>query len=580
MVKHRLVFRWLPLLLVATSVTALAKDPTATETTLERDYVLIRPTSEIASYKVVVVGPSGRYEYIFTGDETAILDTYAPSGEQLADGLYKYEITASPVAARARFSAEGGMGRADRAAMIETGVFTIHAGEIVLPLAEAGEATIERALGKGGSDQDDPARFFIGEDLIVDGSACIGVDCVNGESFGFDTIRLKENNLRIKFQDTSNSASFPTNDWQITANDSTNGGANKLSIDDIDGGRTPFTIEAGAPSHSLYVDSTGRLGVGKMNPVVELHVVDGDTPTMRLEQDGSSGFTPQTWDVAGNEANFFVRDVTNGSQLPFKIRPGADSNALFIDADNDIGIGTASPSQDLHLLRNDGTAQIYIQDTAATTPSTAAQVVIETGSRSVIRLVNNFSGNTWDMLSSTSGGWRVDDAGGLPEMEIEAGGRIRLGDDGNSYLTIEDETGATAGDVTISQDLTVSGNINGAAFPSDVNMKEEFEAIDPMMVLDTLVTLPVTTWKYRSEENIRHMGVMAQDFYAAFGLGRDDRSLSAIDPVGVNTAAIQGLNQKLGLEKDEIARLKQENAELKARLAKLEAVVQSLVDRD
>ncbi|NIM12421.1 MAG: hypothetical protein GTO45_09930, partial [Candidatus Aminicenantes bacterium] len=58
------------------------------------------------------------------------------------------------------------------------------------------------------------------DDLIVDGSICVGFDCVNGESFGFDTIRLKENNLRIRFVDTSSTASFPSNDWQITANDS------------------------------------------------------------------------------------------------------------------------------------------------------------------------------------------------------------------------------------------------------------------------------------------------------------------------------------------------------------------------
>ena len=50
------------------------------------------------------------------------------------------------------------------------------------------------------------------DDLIVDGSVCAGFDCVNGESFGFDTLRLKENNLRIKFQDTSTSPSFPSND--------------------------------------------------------------------------------------------------------------------------------------------------------------------------------------------------------------------------------------------------------------------------------------------------------------------------------------------------------------------------------
>ena len=66
---------------------------------------------------------------------------------------------------------------------------------------------------------------MINDDLIVDGSACIGFDCVNGESFGFDTIRLKENNLRIKFDDTSVAASFPRTDWQLTANASANGGA-------------------------------------------------------------------------------------------------------------------------------------------------------------------------------------------------------------------------------------------------------------------------------------------------------------------------------------------------------------------
>lgn len=198
------------------------------------------------------------------------------------------------------------------------------------------------------------ADFVINDDLIVDGSACVGFDCVNGESFGFDTIRVKENNLRIKFDDTSVAASFPRNDWQITANDSANGGASKFSIDDISGGATPFTIEAGARSHSLYVDDGGRIGIRTSTPAVELHIIDGDTPTLRLQQDGSSGFAPQTWDVAGNETNFFVRDVTNGSTLPFRIRPGAPSSSIFIDVDGDVGLGTTSPASALHVLVNEG----------------------------------------------------------------------------------------------------------------------------------------------------------------------------------------------------------------------------------
>jgi hypothetical protein len=181
------------------------------------------------------------------------------------------------------------------------------------------------------------------DDLIVNGSACIGQDCVNGESFGFDTIRLKENNLRIRAVDSSSSSSFPTNDWQITFNDSANGGANKFSIDDIDSGRTPFTIEASAPSHSLYVDDGGRVGFGTSTPVVDLHVKSGNTPTLRLEQDGSSGFAAQTWDVAGNETNFFIRDATNGSKLPFRIVSNAPNASIFVAADGDVGLQTTTP---------------------------------------------------------------------------------------------------------------------------------------------------------------------------------------------------------------------------------------------
>ena len=192
----------------------------------------------------------------------------------------------------------------------------------------------------------------INDDLIVNGSACIGMDCVNGESFGFDTIRLKENNLRIKAQDTSNAAGFPTNDWQITFNDAANGGQNKFSIDDVDSGRTPFTIEAGAASNSLYVASSGRVGFGTTTPLVEVHSVGGNSPALRLEQNGASGFTPQTWDLGGNEANFFIRDATNGSTLPFRIQPSAPDNSFFIAADGDIGFETSTPDGQLDIAHS------------------------------------------------------------------------------------------------------------------------------------------------------------------------------------------------------------------------------------
>ena len=294
------------------------------------------------------------------------------------------------------------------------------------------------------------------DDLIVVGSECIGQDCVNGESFGFDTLRLKENNLRIKFQDTSNSASFPTNDWQITANDSSNGGMNKFSIDDIDGGRTPFTLEAGAPSNSLYVDNGGKLGLGTSNPVVDIHTLSGNTPTLRLDQDGSSGFTPQVWDMAGNEANFFIRDVTNGSQLPFRIQPGADSDSLFIESTNDIGIGTDAPDAPLHVKRTNGTAKIHVEEASLTDAG-----------RELLNLTNN--GGSWVTMtdSSTSKSWYI----------------THQHSDGNLNITHDDSTGPAMmleknGNMTITGTLTTGGVTCGGGCDLVFDKSYDLESIE------------------------------------------------------------------------------------------------------
>src|SRR5713101_55821 len=226
----------------------------------------------------------------------------------------------------------------------------------------------------------------IADDLIVQGSACVGLDCVNNESFGFDTIRLKENNTRIKFDDTSTAAGFPANDWQLTANDSASGGSNKFSIEDITGAKVPFTITAGAATNSIFVDSTGRLGLRTSTPVLDVHINTSNTPAHRLEQNSSGGFTAQTWDIAGNEANFFVRDVTGGSRLPFRIRPGAPTSSIDISASGNVGIGTASPSEKLNVVGSSVADGVRITGTTAGSVSPALALFDSSTSRGFLGL--------------------------------------------------------------------------------------------------------------------------------------------------------------------------------------------------
>jgi hypothetical protein len=104
---------------------------------------------------------------------------------------------------------------------------------------------------------------------------------------------------------------------------------------------------------------------------------------------------------------------------------------------------------------------------------------------------------------------------------------------------------------------------------SDRNAKESFEPVNTQAVLDKVAAMPLTTWKYKSQDaSIRHIGPMAQDFKAAFAVGESDTGITTIDADGVALAAIQGLNRKLNEKDAEIQALKRRLEALEQRLTK------------
>ena len=104
---------------------------------------------------------------------------------------------------------------------------------------------------------------------------------------------------------------------------------------------------------------------------------------------------------------------------------------------------------------------------------------------------------------------------------------------------------------------------------------------EPAAVLAKGVPLPITQWRYKVEtDGVKHIGPVAQDFHAAFGLGESDTAITTVDADGVALAAIQGLNQKLeereALLRQENAELKQKNTEMETRLSALEKLIHRL----
>ena len=106
---------------------------------------------------------------------------------------------------------------------------------------------------------------------------------------------------------------------------------------------------------------------------------------------------------------------------------------------------------------------------------------------------------------------------------------------------------------------------------SDRDAKTAIRPVDVRQVLDALVEMPVSTWKYKGQtEAVQHIGPMAQDFYAAFGMGEDEHYIGTVDADGVALAAIQGL-YKVVQEKDaHISALEKQNTDQEKRLDDLE----------
>lgn len=112
---------------------------------------------------------------------------------------------------------------------------------------------------------------------------------------------------------------------------------------------------------------------------------------------------------------------------------------------------------------------------------------------------------------------------------------------------------------------------------SDRNTKNNITAVNPRAILEGVLKLPIATWNYKSqEEKFRHIGPMAQDFFAAFKVGEDDKHISSVDPDGVALAAIQGLHAELVERDEKLADQQKQISDLKAQVTELETLKETV----
>ena len=194
-------------------------------------------------------------------------------------------------------------------------------------------------------------------------------------------------------------------------------------------------------------------------------------------------------------------------------------------------------------------------------------------------------GNNASGIESTVAGGRLNTAGGLDSFA--AGFRANAASTGCfvwSDASVGNPTDCGVANAFVARATGGFYLITGGTYPaytgallnagstswttfSDRNGKDHIVPVDPQEVLSKVAALPIATWNWKSQDAaIRHMGPMAQDFAAAFGLGETPRGINTVDSEGVALAAIKGLYEQLQLKDRELAALREELDAIKAAL--------------
>jgi hypothetical protein len=336
----------------------------------------------------------------------------------------------------------------------------------------------------------------------------------------------------------------------------------------IGGGGSEFFPNLVGNDHATVVGGHGNKATGVASTAMgEITTASGNASTAmgRETVANGSGATAMGWKTTASgtystamgyraKANHSGAFVWSDSTITDFVSSAA--NQFLIRASGGVGINTPTPG-----------AMLQVGDVN----TSGSQGMMRFASRSGTGAANRY----WDIgvpqggenLSGKFYSFVIDD----PQLGADPEVVVRW-DTGNVGIGVTNPVSR----------LHVNGTVTATAFnpPSDRNLKENFRAVDPQQVLAKVTALPISEWNFIGDAATPHVGPMAQDFHAAFGLGTDERHIATVDADGVALAAIQGLNEKVEVRNRNaevsIRELKAENAELKQAVNELKALVEAM----
>lgn len=334
---------------------------------------------------------------------------------------------------------------------------------------------------------------------------------------------------------------------------------------------------------------------------------DGSGASIELlsneETDGSGDIV--SFFVGNDQGNFGIQQSVNAVKTTiFGIANGAPENSLRIASNGRVGLGTATPSSNLHILSPSFETGIRLQNASAPNaveiitdinnfmrfrnPNGSTRMLLDSSgnlgigtgtSAPDVRLHVRGSGGDAKMLLEETSAIATNTMftmrnNGNPGFQLENTGsgadwQFRLGGSGATEQFTVNKVGTGSPEATFlaNGNLQIRGTLSEG---SSRTYKQDVNILEPQEVLERIAQLKISEWSYIRSPGSRHFGPMAEDFYALFGLGDGPTSLSPRDLAAVALAASQALaesNKKL-MENNES--LQTENQNLAERLERLE----------
>ena len=329
------------------------------------------------------------------------------------------------------------------------------------------------------------------------------------------------------------------------------GGPSKFLVDFggsfqiYDGTSYSFRLFESAPSEALVVDVDGvsvtpGLNVIPTSSIATMDMEHGDgSATGIISLDGTAGLFGGGIGLKNNLDDF-----------PFYVFNNAANESLSVGGDG-VGVGTFTPAATLHVVGGSGFASPYpepkilVEDASVGPPQLRRLFELINNGGSQFTFTDTSLDSTWAFSSNSGGAFSISlDGTGGAEMVLRPTGQLKIG-----------PGAATVFDLRPNGNLTISGTLSQS---SDRNMKTAVRDIDATEVLNKIGDLPISSWQFKSDvPAVRHVGPMAQDFHASFGLGENERSIATTDGIGVSLVGIGELKRQSDARQEAIATMQE-----------------------